>query len=235
MVFLLLSGRQRFVLGGQRIEMDARRRPDGALLRISAPTELTFEINAGAPLTKLSLAMPLDWLDTVIGAESGPLSALPEGVGVLRFLPEHAMCDSAEQTLRESAPLRRMALGMALLDQVMATIAAPMPQSRADLIARLRREIAATAGVKLTTAQLARRMGLGLRSLERQVCAQTGESLGAFLRAQRFDLALQELRTGASVFAAARVAGFSSAENFATAFRQHYGVSPSELRAKAER
>ena len=244
MVFLLLSGRQRFVLGGRRIEMDADPLPDGALFRIGTPTEVTFEVNEGRPLTKLSLAMPPDWLDTVAGA--GALSALPGTFSVLRFVPGPAVLSTARHILREDTPLRRMALGMSLLDQVIADLGGDEPGGTGPgalilnpespaLLTRLRREIAATAKDKLTTAQLARRMGVGLRSLERQVQAQEGKSLGAFLRAERFDLALRALRAGAPVFAAASLAGFSSAENFATAFRRRYGLTPSQARRDSPR
>ena len=236
MVFLLLSGRQRFVLGGRRVEMDADPLPDGALFRIGAPTEVVFERNEGQPLTKLSLAMPPDWLDTVAEGQSGALAGLSETFALLRFLPGPKIVDTARQILREETPLRRMALGMSLLDQVIAGLgketggAVMLTGDSPDLACRLRREIAAHAGEKLSTAQIARRMGLGLRSLERQVQAQTGESLGAFLRAERFELALRALRAGEPVFAAARLAGFGSAENFATAFRRRYGLTPSAAR-----
>lgn len=241
MVFLLLSGHQRFVLGGERVEMRAGPLPDGALFRIGRPTEVVFEHNQGAPLTKLSLAMPPDWLDKVDEAgdlrAGGVLTGLPADFAVLRFLPGAALMETARAILRETAPLRRMALGMALFDQVVAGLEGKDPATltlgAAPLAMRLRREIAAATGARLTAEQLARRLGIGLRSLERQIRAAEGCSLGAFLRDARLELAFRALRAGAPVAEAATRAGYGSAANFSTALRQRYGLTPSAVRAGA--
>ncbi|ADE84808.1 helix-turn-helix transcriptional regulator [Rhodobacter capsulatus] len=251
MVFLLLGGHQRFVLGGRRIEMDARTLPDGALFRIGKPTEVVFEHNVGQPLTKLSLAMPPDWLDGLATPPAGALTDLRQDLAVLRFLPGPAPLETARRILREKTPLRRMALGMTLLDQVIAglagqqpeTLARPLPEDpgggladgRTDgpaILARLRREIAATAGEKLAAPDLARRCGIGLRSLERLVHETEGRSLGALIRAERMEMALRSLRGGASVTRAAHLAGYGSAANFATALRNRSGITPTEARRR---
>jgi len=241
MVFLLLSGHQRFVLGGRRIEMDARTLPDGALFRVTQPTEVVFEHNFGQPLTKLSLAMPPDWLENLAAPLAGALSDLAQDLAVLRFLPGPAPLETARAILREEVPLRRMALGMTLLDQVIAGLAGRQPEPLAQIgpeggaaiLARLRREIAATAGEKLAAPDLARRCGIGLRSLERLVREAEGSSLGALIRTERMEMALRSLRGGASVAQAAHLAGYGSAGNFATALRNRFGMTPTDARDAA--
>lgn len=237
MLFVLLSGHQRFRLGGQRFELDARRLPDAALFRIGVPTEVSFEHNVGRPLTKLSLAMPPNWLSQVEGGSQGALGDLPQDFGAVHFLPSAEIVETARALIGETAALRRMARGMALLDQVIAGLSGRSadalsligPGGETAALARLRREISGTAGQKLTAPDLARRCGIGLRSLERIAVAQEGKSLGALIRDERFELALRGLRAGATVAQAAGLAGYGSAANFATAMRRKLGVAPSSM------
>ena len=55
-------------------------------------------------------------------------------------------------------------------------------------------------------------------------------TITARMRALRMEQALVGLRAGDTVAEAARLAGFASPESFATAFKQHYGASPSRKR-----
>lgn len=239
MALLLLSGWQRFRLAGQMFELDARRLPDGLVLRIGAPCEVQFLHNWGQPLVKLSLATPLDWLDRVQGAGAGPSAGLAGDFAALRFLPGPEMVETARSIVASDQPLTRMALGMGLLDQIFAGLSGDHPSRLAVVahagappeIARLRRLIAAAPeGQPLTAAALARACGIGLRSLERLVRDSEGVSLGCLIREERLSLGLRALRAGQPVARAAARAGYSNGGNFAAAIRRRYGDSPSHLR-----
>lgn len=241
MLLLLLSGLQRFRLAGREFELDARRLPDGLLLWIAEPCEVEFLHNWGQPLTKLQLAMPIDWLDRVQGGRNGVLADLTGAFAALRFLPGPQIVETARLVVATRSPLTRMAMGMTLLDQCLAGISgerpdslAPVPSTVPDHLARLRRLIAAGPdGLRLTAPALARACGIGLRSLERMVRETEGVSLGTLIREERLGAGLRALRAGQPVAQAALRAGYSSAANFAAAVRRRYGDTPSHLRLGA--
>ena len=78
--------------------------------------------------------------------------------------------------------------------------------------------------------RLARALGVSTRRLAREFRAQTGEPLARFLRRRRVLEAADALRAGATVGAAARVAGFASRSAFHLAFRRLKGQSPRRWR-----
>jgi AraC-like DNA-binding protein len=100
----------------------------------------------------------------------------------------------------------------------------PMPQS-----ARLRRvadRIGARPDERSGHAALARRFGIGVRTLERGFVEETGLSLGAWRRQARLLHALRRLGEGASVKQAAAEVGYQSASAFIAAFRGVLDTTP---------
>lgn len=85
---------------------------------------------------------------------------------------------------------------------------------------------------KGTVTEVARRAGLGVRTLERRMHAQVGMSLGAWCRRARLQRAIEQLGSGASVTAAGLAAGYAGTSAFIAAFRRVMGVTP---RAWAQR
>ena len=83
-------------------------------------------------------------------------------------------------------------------------------------------------------AQLARDAGVSPRTLQRQFAAVHGVAIFDYVRLRRLDRARRLLeREGISVAQAAHLAGYSSAANFATAFRRRFGLSPRQARDRA--
>jgi DNA-binding response OmpR family regulator len=79
--------------------------------------------------------------------------------------------------------------------------------------------------------ELARLLGTHERRLSRVFRETFGQSVLEFLRDQRLQLSQRLLaQTALSITAIAEEAGFSSAANFATAFRERYGQPPSAWR-----
>jgi AraC-like DNA-binding protein len=69
--------------------------------------------------------------------------------------------------------------------------------------------------------------------LQRYFRAYTGMSAFAYQRRRLLDAARIALeREGISVNEAAHRAGYTSAANFATAFRRQFGIAPSQLRPR---
>jgi len=78
---------------------------------------------------------------------------------------------------------------------------------------------------------LAREAGLSLSGLRRLIHTVHGCAPLAHVRRLRLEMARSRLEADqSSVEEAARLAGYSSAANFATAFRRHFGVAPSQVR-----
>lgn len=85
-----------------------------------------------------------------------------------------------------------------------------------------------------TQADLAQYLGMSLSNLQRRFRAQHGEALGHYLRRYYLGMAREALeRDQASVETAADLAGYTSAPNFATAFRREFGITPRDCRATA--
>ncbi len=65
--------------------------------------------------------------------------------------------------------------------------------------------------------------------------ASTGNSISGYTRARRLTEAAKNLAQGApDILAVALNAGYGSHEAFTRAFRQHFGLTPEQLRAKAD-
>jgi AraC-like DNA-binding protein len=99
-----------------------------------------------------------------------------------------------------------------------------LPQS--DLLRRVADHLAQQPEDQSGHTALARRFGIGARTLERGFVAETGLSLGRWRRQARFLFALRRLGAGASVKQAAADAGYQSPSAFIAAFRAAFDTTP---------
>ena len=83
-----------------------------------------------------------------------------------------------------------------------------------------------------TIAELARQFGLSASVLQRQFRSAFGTSVNDYRRVTRLHHARNSLEQGLSISEAAYQAGYTSAANFATAFRRQFGLSPKSLRTR---
>jgi AraC-like DNA-binding protein len=100
----------------------------------------------------------------------------------------------------------------------------PLPQSA--LLRRVAEHIAQAPDDRLGHAALAKRFGIGARTLERGFAEETGLALGQWRRQARFMQALRALGAGAPVKQAAREAGYQSVSAFIAAFRANLNTTP---------
>lgn len=81
--------------------------------------------------------------------------------------------------------------------------------------------------------ELARRAGVNANTLQRQFRAAFGTTIFEYLRESRLQRARAALEgRGLNVSVAARLAGYTSPANFATAYKRRFGVSPKMTRAR---
>lgn len=82
----------------------------------------------------------------------------------------------------------------------------------------------------LNVEDLARHMTMSRSQLHRKVSALTGQSASEFLRNYRLDRAMEMLRAQAgNVGEIAWKVGFGNSKYFSTAFKERFGISPSEV------
>lgn len=85
----------------------------------------------------------------------------------------------------------------------------------------------------MPVSQLARTLGLSPSALQRHFRQAYGSSIDEYRRTLCLDQAHALLtQTGCSVLHAAHASGYTSAANFSTAFKRHFGVSPKLVRSK---
>ncbi|MFT3890673.1 MAG: AraC family transcriptional regulator [Anaerolineales bacterium] len=108
---------------------------------------------------------------------------------------------------------------MQLVQEYSEPIAGVMQYIRAHICEPLNREM------------LAEVAGFSVPHFHRIFQAEVGESAASYVRRLRMERAGRKLRMGAvDITEIALAAGYDSHAAFSKAFRQHYGVSPSEFR-----
>ena len=86
--------------------------------------------------------------------------------------------------------------------------------------------IAAHTPNRPSTNSIARRLGIGARTLERRFLADTGLTLGRWRQQRRLHQALEHLATGKAIKAVAAAAGYGTPSAFVAAFRKLFGTTP---------
>jgi len=106
------------------------------------------------------------------------------------------------------------------------TPALDLPLPRSALLRRIAEHVVKAPDDRSGHATLAKRFGVGARTLERNFAAETGLSLGRWRRQARFLHALRCLGAGAPVKQAALDAGYQSPSAFIAAFRATLDTTP---------
>ena len=106
------------------------------------------------------------------------------------------------------------------------TAALSLPMPRSWELRRVAEYVSEAAGDGCGQAELARRFGMGMRTLERGFATETGISLGRWRRQARFLRGLRSPGEGAAVKQAALEAGYESASAFIAAFRATLHTTP---------
>ena len=87
---------------------------------------------------------------------------------------------------------------------------------------------------ELSLDTIAEAAGVSRFHLSRAFASTTGSSLAGYMRARRLSQAAKALVDGApDILAVALDAGYGSHEAFTRAFRQHFGLTPEQLRSQA--
>lgn len=246
-LLLLLEGELDVAFGGQALQLRAEAaRPAAALVSLSEPDLLERRIRSGSRARKVTLTLAPDWLQASgLGAHRGARELASRHLSVRRWQP-HSRAAALASTLVQpgglDTSLHRLFLesrATELLLEVFSHWGSPPPPPA--LPARTQRQLAralellrSAPAQPLTLSQLAREAGTNPTTLQQWFRQAFGTSVFGWLREHRLQLAHEALAHDAcSVAEAARLAGYGSAANFATAYRRRFGLAPSAARGPA--
>lgn len=223
----------------------------GALVAVAAPATFARQSRRGDIERTVSLAFSHDWLARRLGADGAALAAFAQRHLAMHCWPASAQAITlAEQMLRPPAlapALWRLYLESRALDLLVEGFdgleagAGAAPQAgrgglaRRDFLrmARIRELLESGEADAWSLEELARHACLSVNTLQRHFRAAWGMTVFECLRGAHLTRARLGLeRDGLSVAQAACLAGYTSAANFATAFRRAFGVTPGQLRAR---
>lgn len=235
-ILILLQGRQVFEIDNRTIDLDARTAPVGFVMRIERPCHLRYVQAEGAPYQKISIATTLDWAD-LLAAQ--PAAFVRGENSYLGWTPTPAAIQLARQILEpppQDTPaqvrLYRMSRGLEVFRRALSQ-ARPDGGGAASRAERLRLYLLAHLDhdPDLELDRIEQEMGLNRRSIQRLFKAHFGLTMRDYIRRERLGRAHRALsEDGVSIAQAAHIAGYSTPENFATAFRRAYHVTPRSLR-----
>lgn len=253
-IALVVAGKARVRYADQAVTLGPSASSMGLLVRLPAGTAFTRQGRTGGQERTLTLSLAPEWL-----SRHGYPAAPGQQVAMTRWSPSPGLLGLAARLFDEHFLLARdnahrlqlNGFALAMVGEAFAALAEkeesqeypgrdecrpmdrhpPEPPAMDRRLLRLMRLVESGEAYRLGQDDLARRLGMSLSSLQRRFRACYGESLGRFLRRRRLETALVALRNeGVSVEAAAILAGYTSAANFATAFKREFGARPGDLR-----
>ena len=133
-----------------------------------------------------------------------------------------------QNMLREGVATQLLAHALASLEPGAPAESAVSERDRL-LLERVRERLHNAPGEEHTLDDLARLACMSPSTLRAKFQATYQRSVFNWLRERRLEVAREQLAQGCSVQQAAHFVGYRHATNFATAFRERYGIAPSEL------
>jgi AraC-like DNA-binding protein len=192
------------------------------------PADRAVWVPAGVPHVEVMRA-PLSLRSIYVAR--GSVRAAPDRVRTVMVTPllrELILHVSRMGALDRQRPAEARLVGV-LHDLLAAAADAPLdlPSPRDPRARRFADLVTRAPGDPAPIAQLARRAGASLRTLERAFLAETGVAAGEWRRRVRLFHALHLLAGGASVTEAALDCGYATASAFSQAFTRQFGEPPS--------
>jgi AraC-like DNA-binding protein len=245
-IVLLLAGGIDASFGPQPLRLDGSNGPAAAVLSLAEPERFVRRALRGRRARKVSIGIEAGWLDAS-GATSGAVAALMrQHLAHLAWRPSARAVALAEQLvhppayepLLQNLYLESRALDLAL--EALASVGQARPAARCAMRPRdvLRLQdfinwLDSGEADGLSLDQLARRAAMNATTLQQRFRQARGCSVFEYLRRRRLAAARTALeRDGIGVAQAAERAGYTSAANFATAFKRQFGLSPKDCRAR---
>lgn len=248
-IVLVLAGEVDASVGAQALRLNSRAGPAATLTSLTEPERFVRRGLQGRHARKVSVGIEPAWLESsgVPGAAgSDALAALRDHLTVKIWRPSARAVALAEQLvhppayepLLQNLYLESRALDLAL--EAISSLTSAAPRSARQLSLRDRRRLQdfidwldSGEADGLSLDELARRACVNPTTLQQRFRQARGCSVFEYLRGRRLAAARNALeRQGLSVAQASELAGYTSAANFATAFKRQFGLSPKACRAR---
>lgn len=253
--FLFLQGTVDMRLGERLFTLGASggtaagHAPSGQIINC-AQSEIVARISKkGRHIRKVVISVPADWFEPALKDTAGDgrtlQSFLTTHLASATWTPSPRIVSLAEQILRPPVyndVLLSLYVESRSLEIVGEALSCLVSETRAQygvLRTREHERIRAIAEQLGTTGQrpasieeIAREAGMSSSLLHKQFRAAYGMTVFEFIRNSRLEEARRLLvQDGVSVTEAAYRAGYTSAANFATAFKRRFGLSPKNVRS----
>lgn len=246
---LLLAGDVDASVGSQALKLSGRAGPVATLTSLTEPERFVRRALRGRHARKVSVGIEPSWLDGsgVAGTAGGEaLASLREHLTVKAWQPSARAIALSEQLVHPPAYeplLQNLYLESRALDLVLEAFSSlartPTRPGRSTSLRDLRRLhdfidwLNSGEADGLSLDELARRACVNPTTLQQRFRQARGCSVFEYLRRRRLAEARNALECqGLNVAQAAELAGYTSAANFATAFKRQFGLSPRDCRAR---
>jgi AraC-like DNA-binding protein len=222
--------------------------PRAMLVSIAETDRFQRRARSGAYARRLSVGVGPHWLEQLLvdGSVRHVDDFTHRHLALHEWQPSARIVAMAEQIVRApalSAPFLNLYIESRVLDLIGEGLAslceggtepAPAPQPTLSLLPHEHRRIRALCdflqtdqAFDLSLDELARQAGTNPNTLQKHFRAVYGTTIFEHLRECRLQRAREALeRDGVSVGQAAHLAGYTSAANFATAYRRRFGMPP---------
>jgi len=237
-LLVLLQGHQVFEIDDETFDLDARQDgPAACLMRIERPCRLRYVLSEGTPYQKIAIASTLGWADML----SDTADCLPTGQNSFRqWRPCRTSIRLSSQILQPppqesdaQTRLYRMSRGLEILRRALSD-GQEADRGDAGMAERIRLHLLRHLEEDLPLDRIEREIGLNRRSLQRLFKAHFGLTMRDYMRSERLARARRALsEDGVTIAQAAHIAGYSTPENFATAFRRAFDMPPQTLRNRS--
>ncbi|HET9992577.1 MAG TPA: helix-turn-helix transcriptional regulator [Kofleriaceae bacterium] len=196
------------------------------------PADRAVWVPAGVEHTTIMRA-PISMRSIFVAVPFAPTATRLRTIEVLPLLRELILHVTRIGALDRSIPAQARLAGV-LLDLLAsaAEVTTELPSPRDPRAQKLAELIVQAPSDERSLAQLARKAGGSLRTLERCFLAETGLALGTWRRQVRLFHAQRLLALGTPVTEVALEAGYANPSAFGHAFRQFFGVTPNLVRKR---
>lgn len=214
----------------------------GLIWSVARPARLKRTIRRGQRIQKINISVNAAWIEDFLAHDEAPNAALRDfsttHLAVRSWRPAFDTVHGARRLLDclgSEGLLNRLSLEMlalGILRDAFESIEQPSAgQAGDDRALQVRRYIAENLGSELSLTSIAAATGMSVSTMQRVFKDAFGVTVADHLRRARLGVAHRALvDDGLPIQQAAHLAGYSSAANFATAYRRVFGRAPSEAR-----
>lgn len=246
----LFEGAIDFALAGKKYRMSDMQEPHAlscSSIILSHPEVLTKYMSKNRKICKLNLFVERQWLEARCSSpeDSLQLSKLFQQHGlVTRWVPAKGVVDLARSLLVQqdsgnlSDKIQGESQAMALLSLCLEGLGKHLNTSTAENLTppsntlgrQLKDKIDRCLNESYSLESIAVAMNMSVSTLQRKFKAAFGITVIDYVRQRRMDFVRSAmLNQGLTVGEAAYLAGYKYPSNFISAFKKHYGITPTEF------